>query len=389
MWDRLTDEERAWKGECAAFAREIIAPAARRWDERNAFPREIHEEAAARGLLNVGFPADLGGRGLSWKALVVGGEELATACAPIAFTMGFNHGSLRPITVAGTEAQRARLVGDLIARGGYASIAMTEPDRSGSNLLALDTTARRTADGGWSLDGVKCMVGNGARSDLFVVLAEAHDGERRLGPTFFAVPRGAGVSVGPNTEKIGFRCLTTPTIRLEGAVVSDDDRIGEVGGAETVLARTLDVIRLGGTAVILGIAVGALREVVPWLSQRRVFPDEPLITKSHVRLEIGELFTEVRAVRHFLWDAAERLDRGEAAHVETSMAKLRASRLAVDATNRILQLYGWRGLDAEWTIQKRVRDARVTTIYEGTSEVQLLMAFREARRSVEQADGWL
>jgi alkylation response protein AidB-like acyl-CoA dehydrogenase len=171
-------------------------------------------------------------------------------------------------------------------------------------------------------------------------------------------------------------------VEFDGAFVSDDAVIGEVGGAEQVLLHTLDYIRFGGASVILGIVVGALRELGSWLEQRRVYGGERLVDRSHVQLLLGDLFTEVRAVRMLAWRAADLLDAGRPCSLETSMAKLRASQLAVRATNEIVQLYGWRGIDADYGIHKRLRDARVTTIYEGTSEVQQLNVFRLMRDSL-------
>ncbi len=388
MWDLLTPPELEWKESCRRFAASAIAPHAREYDERNCFPERVHALAYEQGLMNVAFPEALGGRGLTHRALVIGGEELAAACAPTAFTMGFNHGSLRPVLEAGTEDQKRVFVRDLLARRGYASICLTEEGTSGSSLLEVATRATRT-DRGFVLRGTKVMVGNGNVASLFLVLADTVDAEgRRRGLSFFAVPLGPGVRVEPNPEKIGFRCLTTPAVHFEDVLVPADHVIGEVGDAERVLFRSLDHIRFGGASVILGIAVGALRDVVPWLEERKASFGEPLIAKTHVQLELAEVYVEIQAVRLLLWRAAELLDRGRPCSTETSMAKLAASRLAVLATNRVVQMYGWRGIDARYAAEKRLRDARVTTIYEGTSEIQLLNIFRELRRSVHE-DGRL
>ncbi len=381
MWDLLTPEERQWKQTCRTFAAEVIEPEFRRYDRDNCFPRTIVDSAHDAGLMNVGFARALGGRGLSHRSMVVGGEELAAVCSPTAFAMGFNHGALQPILHAGTDDQKQRLVRDLIFRRGNAAICLTEAATSGSNLMGLHCRATRNGSG-WLLSGSKVMVGNGCDADLFVVLADAVG----HGLTFFAVPRGPRVQVGPNTDKLGFRCVTTPTVSFEEVEVPDDDRIGEIGGAEKILLRTLDYIRFGGSAVILGIVVGALREALPWLSDRRVGLGEPLITKSHVQLELAEIYTGIRSVRHLMWRAADLLDQGARCSLETSMAKLSASRLAVAATNTLLQMYGWRGIDNQYGIHKRLRDARVTTIYEGTSELQLLNIFRELSQAPDSGE---
>jgi alkylation response protein AidB-like acyl-CoA dehydrogenase len=388
MWRALSPELLAWKETCRAFAREVIAPQAARWDRENAHPAPVVAEARARGLVDVAFPVELGGRGLSLLHVAVGGEELAAACAPTAFVLGFNHGALRPIVRAGTPEQRQAFVRDLLRRGGHASLCLTEEGASGSNLLQVKTLARETA-GGWVLSGEKCMVGNGTVSELYLVLAETEDARgRRRGPSFFAVPRGPGVEVGENTDKLGFRCVTTPTVRFREVALGSEHLIGGAGQAEAVLLDTLDFIRFGGAAVILGIVVGGLRELVPWLEERRVAPDDPLVTKGDVQQELGQLLAEVQAVRGLMWRAAGLLDQGQECAVETASAKLLASELAVRATGQFAQWLGWRGVDAAWPAQKRLRDARATTIYEGTSQVQRLNLARALRRSVH-GDGWL
>ncbi len=386
-WALLTPEELAWKETCRAFAEEVIRPAAPVCDRENRFPAEVHEAAWARGLMHPCLPRALGGGGRSWRSLAVGGEELAAVCAPTAFTLGFNHGALRPVLHAGDEAQRARFVTDLLARRGYASLCLTEPDASGSNLLAVRALARADGDG-WVLSGTKCMVGNGTVAELFLVLADTEERGRRRGPSFFAVPRGPGVRIGPNTDKLGFRCVPTPTVAFEDVRLDAGCLVGAPGQAEQVLLETLDFIRFGGAAVILGIVVGALRDLVPWLEARRVAPDEPLVAKSDVQLTLGGLYAEVQAVRLLMWRAADLLDQGRPCATETAAAKYLASELAVRATNACAQLYGWRGVDGDWPAAKRLRDARATTIYEGTSQVQQLGLARALRRSV-RAGGWL
>lgn len=376
----LSPEEQAWKERCRRFAAEVIAPRAAHWDKANAFPADIHEAAYDAGLMNFCFPEQLGGAGASHRLMAIGGEELAAACAPAAFSMGFNHGSLRPIVVFGTDAQKQRFVSELLAERRYASICMTEAAGSGSNLAAIRTRAVKRGDR-WVISGSKCMIGNGTASSLYLVLANAIEDGHERGLTFFAVPRGPGVTVGDNPDKLGFRCLPTPTIDFDGAEVEDDDRIGPVGGAEAMLVDSLDYMRFGGGCILLGLVVGALREVLPWLEQRTVLGNRPLIELSHVQLQLGDIYGELVALRAMLLAAAAALDAGQRCSVETAVLKLRASRLAERATSEIAQMFGWRGIDGAYPLQKRMRDARVTTIYEGTSEIQMLNLFGELRRS--------
>jgi len=380
MWDQLTDDERAWKARCRAFAADVIAPRAAAHDRGNTFAADVHDAAHAAGLMNVCIPAALGGQGAGHRFLAVGGEELAAACAPIAFSLGFNHGALRPIIAFGSEPQR-RLVRELVADRGYASICMTEAASSGSSLARIRSRAVRRGDR-WVLTAAKQMIGNGTVARLYVVLASAIvDGHDR-GPTFFIVPRGPGVRVGENPEKIGFRALPTPPVDFEAVEVPDEQRIGAIGGAEAVLVDSLDFMRFGGGCVLLGLVTGALREVMPWLESRVVGDGETLVEKSHVQLLLGDLFGELRALRALLWQTAEQLDAGRRCSIETAIVKLRASRLAERATSEIAQLLGWRGIDAAYGAEKRMRDARVTTVYEGTTEVQRLNLFAELRRAL-------
>ncbi|MBL4846790.1 MAG: acyl-CoA dehydrogenase family protein [Planctomycetes bacterium] len=385
IWNDLDEAERAFQDACRTFASEVIAPWAPICDAENRFPREVHEAAYERGLMNVSLPAELGGGGRSFRCLAAGGEELAAVCAPTAFSMGFNHGALRPVLHAGTSEQRQRFVGDVLAARGYSSLCLTEPDSSGSNLFAVETTARKT-ESGWSLSGTKCMVGNGTEASVFLTLAQTSVGGRPQGVSFFAVPRGEGVEVGENTDKLGFRCVTTPTVVYREVALDEGCLIGGIGEAEQILLETLDFIRFGGASVILGIVLGGMREVIPWVEQRRVVPDDPLVSKSSVQQELGKIYAELQASRLLMMRAADCLDRGEPCSTETATAKYLASELAVRATNSFVQLHGWRGIDGEHGAAKRLRDARATTIYEGTSQIQLMNLFRTLRRNFH-ADG--
>lgn len=381
MWGLLSADELAWKETCRTFAEEVIRPRVRVCDEENRFPREVIEAAHERGLMNICFPVELGGAGKTFRTMAVGGEELAAVCAPTAFIMGFNHGALRPVLHSGTEEQRERFVKELLAKRGAAALCLTEAGASGSNLLAVESLARKT-ERGWVLSGEKCMVGNGTEASLYLTLAQTEVDGRRRGLSFFAVPRTDAVEVGENTDKLGFRCVPTPTVAFREVELEDVHLIGAVGQAEQILLETLDFIRFGGASVILGIVVGGLRDVVPWLEERRVVPDDPLISKSDVQMKLGGIHAEVQAVRHVMWRAADLLDAGQPCSTETAVAKYLASELAVRASNTFAQLYGWRGVDAEYPAAKRLRDARATTIYEGTSQVQQLNIFRALRRSI-------
>lgn len=371
----LDETELDFVGRCQRFATEVMAPAVSDLDNANIFPKAIHKQAGEWGLTYAGFPKEYGGQGLSHLALATGGIELATVCAPTAFTLAFDHGALRPALVAGTPAQQERWVHALVREGGHGSWCMTEPALSGSNLLSIHTRARKVA-GGWCLDGDKCMVGMGTVADVFFVYADAWSGEQHLGPTIFAVPRGPGVSVSANPPKIGFRCLPTPDVQFREAIVGEDAVIGSVGGGLEVLFDSLDYMRLGGGVVILGIVRGALSSLAPWLQEREVYGGQRLADASHVQITVGRLLARLKAAEGLLFDAAEALDAGLKPHDDLAALKLLAADLAIETTSSVAQLWGWRGVREDYGATKRLRDARQTSVYEGTSEVLAMNLFR-------------
>jgi alkylation response protein AidB-like acyl-CoA dehydrogenase len=381
LWAELDPDELAWKSLCRRFAEEVMRTRYRQCDEENRFPREVHALAHEWGLMNVAIPHDLGGQGRSYRLIAIGGEELGCVCAPTAFTLGFNHGTLLPVLQAGTAEQKQVFVRDLLARREYASLCMTEPDASGSDLLGIRTRARPTDDG-WVLDGTKCMTGVGTEASLYLVFAETELEGSRRGLSVFAVPRGNGVEVGPNTQKLGFRCVPTPTIRFREVRVPRENVIGPVGQAERILIRTLDFMRFGGVPVILGMVVGGLREILPWIEGRSVGHGESLVGKTNVQMTLGRIYSEVQMVRLLLWRVADSLDRGLPCGIETAITKYRASALAMESTQEFVRMMGWRGLDADYPAQKRLRDAMATSTFEGTNEVLQLHAFRDLRRQV-------
>ena len=162
--------EEDWLRRCKRFAKEDIEPRYRQFDKENRFPDSIHQAARQKGIVDQDFPIEFGGGGFRDSILVQGAEILASSCAPSAFTLGFNRGALHPIMMVGTQEQKERVIGGCIREQGYASLCLTEPMLSGSNLMGLDTNARRT-DRGWVISGTKSMVGNGGVADYFIVLA--------------------------------------------------------------------------------------------------------------------------------------------------------------------------------------------------------------------------
>jgi alkylation response protein AidB-like acyl-CoA dehydrogenase len=244
----------------------------------------------------------------------------------------------------------------------------------------MHTRAERVP-GGYLLRGEKCMTGNGTVASIFAVLADARKGDTRLGPTIFAVPRGPLVHVSENTDKLGFRCLPTPSVTFNDVFVAEENVIGEVGGAVPVLLDSLDYMRFGGGIVILGLVDGALSEIIPWLESRHVYGGERLLDTSHVQITLGRLIAQRHALDTLLYAVADKLEHQLPCSERAATLKLLTAELAVETTAATMQLHGWRGIDAREGTQKRFRDARQTTIYEGTSEIQAMNLFRSYVRS--------
>ncbi len=375
-----------WKRECRRFAEEVMAPHVRRHDEERSYPVEIHKQAVAEGLLNAPFPEELGGRGLSYTEFADGIAELSAVCPGITWTLVFSRGALHPVLEAGTPEQKDLFVKRLLQRNEYAALGLTEPE-SGSNLLAATTRAVKT-DSGWLLNGGKCMTGNGTVADLFIVLANTVVDSRRTGLSFFAVPRDAlGVTVSDDIDKAAFRCLPTPSVTFQDVALEPIHLIGRAGDGEALLQGLLATIRIGGAACGTGMVAAMLRDALRWTGERRVYPDERLDTLSHVQLALARLYVELRASRKLMREATELADQGLPFGTESSMAKYAATELAVRASNEILQMYGWRGIAADYGIEKRWRDARALTIFEGSNEIQLLNVFRDMRRTAMSEEG--
>ncbi|MER6999235.1 acyl-CoA dehydrogenase family protein [Streptomyces sp. NPDC000410] len=375
-----------WKRIYRTFAEEVMAPHVRHFDQERAFPTPIHEKAAAEGILNAAFPEELGGAGLSYTDFTEGVSELSAVCPGMTWTLVFNRGALHPVVAAGTPEQKDLFVTQLLKRNGYGALGLTEPE-NGSNLLAATTRAVKT-DSGWLLNGAKCMSGNGTVADVFIVLANTVVDSRKRGLSFFAVPRDApGVTVSDDIEKAAFRCLPTPSVTFQDVALEPVNLIGRAGDGEALLNDLLATIRIGGAACGTGMVAAMLRDALTWAGERRVYPDDRLDTLSHVQLTLGRLYVELVAARKLVKEATGLADQGLPFGKESAMAKYAATELAVRASNEILQLYGWRGIAADYGVEKRWRDARALTIFEGSSEIQLLNVFREMRRMAMSEEG--
>lgn len=370
----LSNREVEYIETCKTFASSYLADNFKRYDEENCFAEDVHEEAFNCGILNAAIPTELGGKGISHIALAEAGMVMAQTCAPITFSMGFNHGTMRPILMFGNEGQKQKYIKTFVEQRRYISWCMTEPDVSGTNLFGIEATATKTSSG-WLVRGVKCMIGNGTRSDLFLVLARTIEAGEFVGLSIFIVPKQPGVTVSVNNRKLGFHALPTPTIQFD-VEIPEDNVLGGVGFGVDVLMDSLDYMRFGGGIILVGLCKGSLNDIKQFTTTRHVYGGL-LSEKSHIQINVGTLIARALSVELLLKQVATILDGGGRCPQESTSLKLLGSALAQDMTAEAVQIAGWRGIDDDYPMQKRYRDARQATIYEGTNEVLAMNLFNQ------------
>jgi alkylation response protein AidB-like acyl-CoA dehydrogenase len=361
----LNDEEQEIRALARRFADEEIAPRAAAWDREGTFPKEVFGTLGELGLMGVCVPAEHGGAGAGFLSYVLVLEELSRADAGVGVTVAVHTsaGTL-PILAHGSADQVARLVPPLAQGHELAAFALTEAE-AGSDAGALRTRAR---DG--RLSGAKQWITNGSHAHTFVVFARDDDSDRI---SAYVVRRGAeGFAPVREEDKLGLHSSSTADLRLED---TPGERLGEPGEGMRIALRTLDTGRIGIAAQAVGIAQAALDLAAGYARERRAFGG-PIGRFGQVQQKLADMQTEIEAARALTWRAARLKEAGEPHTVEGAQAKLFASRVARAQTGEALQVLGGYGYTKEFPAERYYRDAKVTEIYEGTSEIQRLVIAR-------------
>ena len=360
------------------YATRVIAPAAAAIDREERFPAEILKGLAELGLMAVNVPEDLGGAGAGAVAYALAMQEVARACASTAVTMAVTNMVGEVIARFGTDAQRRAYVPKL-ASGAYAAgaFALSEPE-AGSDPGAMRTTARRDGDG-WVLDGQKQWITSGAHAGVLVVWARTGDRERLPGTrgiSCFLVEGGTpGLKVGRAEDKMGLRGSNTVPLTFDGCRVPASALLGEENGGFKIAMMALDGGRIGISCQALGIARAALEESVAYARERRQF-DRAISEFQATQWKLADMAVEIDAAHLLALRAAWLKEHGRPFSREASMAKVFATEAANRVCNRAVQIHGGYGYTREFAAERHLRDARVTTIYEGTSEVQRIVIAR-------------
>ena len=370
----LTEEQELLREQIRRFAEERIQPGAQERDREHRFPVEIFEEMGELGLLGMLVPEEHGGAGMDTVSYIVAMEEISRADPSVAVTMSVtNSVCCWPINRFGSEELKRRVLPEL-ASGKLGCFGLTEPG-AGSDVGGMRTTARRDGDE-WVLDGEKAWITNAGHARYYVVVARTDAEAGKRGLSAFVVPADApGFSVGQPEEKMGLRSSRTAQIYFNGCRIPAANLLGQEGQGFKIALATLDHSRIGIAAQAVGIHQRALELAVQYAKDRQQF-GVPIAKHQAVQFKIAQISTELAAARALTYAAAA-LDHSPQAGRLAAQAKLYASEAANRACQESLQLHGGNGFHEDYEISRLYRDVRVTTIYEGTSEMQRLVIARQ------------
>ena len=374
----LSPEQESLRDLARKFARTEMAPHAAECDRTARFPEEIYRKAFELGLMNLNVPAEYGGSGLGSfeQSLIV--EELAYACGGMTTSVIANCLALEPILLGGSPEQRSRILKPFCAEYQLASFCLTEPS-GGSDAGGLRTLARRDGDD-YLLSGEKCFITNAPHASLYTVFATVDPALRHRGITAFVVPRSTpGVVPGKDEEKMGHRASATSTVRFEDVRIPASERLGAEGDGFSIAMRTLDQTRTPIGALATGIAQAALDHAAAYALQRRSF-GKPIAEHQAIQIKLANMVQAVHAARLLTWHAAWTIDHGAKGTLESSIAKCFASDAALRVADEAIQTFGGYGYMKEYPVEKLLRDAKLTQIYEGANEIQRTVIARELLR---------
>ena len=354
------------------FAVKEVAPLAAEIDEEERFPEETWHKLAEMGMMGVPYPEEYGGAGMSYLSYISVAEELAKHCATTS-VMVSAHTSLCtwPIFHFGTDEQKQTYLPDLCSGEKLGAFGLTEPG-AGTDAAMQKTTAEDKGDH-WVINGSKIFITNAGYADTFVIFAMTDKSLGTKGISAFIVEKGfPGFKVGAHEKKMGIRGSSTCELVFEDCIVPKENLLGELNKGFKIAMMTLDGGRIGIGAQALGIAQGAIDECVKYVKERVQF-GKRLSQFQNTQFELADMQAKVDAARLLIYRAAQAKQDGEPYSHLAAMGKLYASEAASDVTRRCLQLVGGYGYTREYPFERFMRDAKITEIYEGTSEVQKMV----------------
>ena len=354
------------------FAQNEVKPLAQEIDEEERFPSETIPKLAKLVLLGIPFPKKYGGAGGDNLAYAMAVEEIAKTCGTTSVII-CAHTSLccYPIYAYGTEEQKMKYLPDLLSGRKLGAFGLTEPN-AGSDASGQQTVAVLEGDH-YVLNGTKCFITNATEADTFVVFAMTDRTKGNHGISAFIVEKGfKGFSIGKHEKKMGIRGSSTCDLIFEDCVIPKDRMLGKKGEGFKIAMKTLDGGRIGIASQALGIGEGAVDEAVKYTKERVQF-GKRISQFQNTQFQLADMHTRMEAAKYLVYSAAMKKQNHEPYSADAAMAKLFAAEAASDVTRRAVQLFGGYGYTREYPVERMMRDAKITEIYEGTSEVQRMV----------------
>jgi alkylation response protein AidB-like acyl-CoA dehydrogenase len=366
----LTDEQMSFRDRVRGFAREELAPQAAAIDRVHMIPVELLARLGGVGLMGVTVPRPWGGMGLDTVAYVLAMEEVAAACASTAALVAVHNLACDVLLASGSDAQKTRWLGPLASGKMRACFALTEPE-AGSDAAALKTTARREGER-FILDGTKSFVTGGPIADVVLLAAVTEPGRGHNGISLFVAPTHVpGLAFGTPYEKLGVRGAPAASLSLKECVLPAEALLGGAGQGFKIAMRALDGGRIAIAAQAVGIAQAAFEAAAGRAVARRTF-GQPLAEHQSIQFKLADMATEIDGARLLALRAAIKKDSGQRCTTEASQAKLFASEMVNRVAGEAVQVFGGYGCLTDQAVERHFRDAKLTQIYEGTSEIQRL-----------------
>ena len=370
----LTEEQNLIRDMVREFAEKEVAPSAAERDEEERFDRPLmFGRLAELGLTGIVFPEQYGGAGADYISYAIAVEELSRVCASTGVTLSA-HLSLgtNPIYLFGTEEQKMKFLVPMAKGEKMGAFGLTEPS-AGSDAGGTRTTAVRDGND-WILNGTKIFITNAGEAETYVVFARTDkDAQKHHGISAFIVEKGTpGFTFGKKEKKMGIRSSPTMELVYEGCRIPKENLLGEEGKGFKVAMKTLDGGRIGIASQALGIAQGALDASVAYARERKQF-NVSIATFQGIQFQLADMATQIEASRLLVYKAAYRASAGLSYSQESAMAKLMASETAMRVTTQAVQIHGGYGYTRAFPVERMMRDAKITEIYEGTSEVQRIV----------------
>ncbi|WGK66292.1 acyl-CoA dehydrogenase [Croceiramulus getboli] len=371
----LTEEHMMVRDAAREFAQTELLSGVIERDEKQEFPAELVQKMADLGFMGIMTKPEYGGSGMDTVAYVLVMEELSKIDASASVIVSVNNSLVcYGIQEYGTEAQKEKYLTKLTTGEYVGAFCLSEPE-AGSDATSQATTAIDKGDH-YLLNGTKNWITNGGRSDVYLVIAQTDRDKGHRGINAFIVEKGMeGFEVGPKEDKLGIRGSDTHTLQFNDVKVPKENRIGEDGFGFKFAMKTLSGGRIGIAAQALGIASGAYEMALKYSQERKAFGTE-IANHQAIAFKLADMYTEIEAARHLVMKAACDKDAGRNYDLSSAMAKLYASKVAMEQSVEAVQIHGGNGFVKEYHVERLMRDAKITQIYEGTSEIQKIVISR-------------